>query len=158
MPKSNSKFEHRTVLRNHTIKNTIRAAFAASITAISIASPVAGAAPAPPPATIPFQDSLRQAEVVPAKLTDGQREGLLLGNGDLYGIVWEKDGGLFMRITKNDIWDARVDTSKDGELPRVDIATHAVTGATGAPPSYELPYPQPRSATALRLGPVPMRC
>ena len=155
MAKSNSKFEHRTVLRNHTIKNTIRAAFAASITAISIASPVAGAAPAPPPATIPFQDSLRQAEVVPAKLTDGQREGLLLGNGDLYGIVWEKDGGLFVRITKNDIWDARVDTSKDGELPRVDIATHAVTGATGAPPSYELPYPQPRSATALRLGPVP---
>ncbi len=142
-------------VRAHTITNTIRAAFAASITAISIASPVAGAAPAPPPAAIPYQDSLRQAAVVPAKLTDGQRESLLLGNGDLYGIVWEKDGGLFMRITKNDIWDARVDTSKDGELPRVDIATHAITGATGAPPSYKLPYPQPRSATALRLGPVP---
>jgi hypothetical protein len=93
--------------------------------------------------------------VVPANLTDGQRDGLLLGNGDLYGIVWEKEGGLFMRITKNDIWDARVDTSKDGELPRVDIATHAVTGSINAPPSYNLAYPQPRSATALRLGPVP---
>jgi len=88
-------------------------------------------------------------------MQNGYRESFILGNGDLYGVVWEKDGDLFMRITKNDIWDARVDTSKDGELPRVDIVTHEITGHVHAPPSYSLTYPQPRCAAALRLGPVP---
>lgn len=103
---------------------------------------------------IPFVDALRDAHVTVTKLQDGQRESLILGNGDLYGIVWEKDEGLFMRITKNDIWDARVDTSEDGDLPRVDIANNKVTGPKGAPPSYGKPYPQPRCAAALRLGPI----
>jgi hypothetical protein len=68
--------------------------------------------------SIPFAESLRRADVAVATMKDGQRESLILGNGDLYGIVWEKDNDLFMRITKNDIWDARVDTAKDGELRR----------------------------------------
>ena len=111
--------------------------------------------PCKPAVAIPFPESLHRADVEVATMKDGQRESLLLGNGDLYGIVWEKDNGLFMRITKNDIWDARVDTSKDGDLPRVDPVTREVTGLDGAPPSYGLPYPQPRCAVALRLGPVP---
>jgi len=105
--------------------------------------------------SIPYRDSLREANVTLNKMQDAQRESLILGNGDMYGIVWEKDGGLFMRITKNDIWDARVDTSKDGDLPRVDVGTHEITGHEGAPQSYRLQYPQPRCAAALRLGPVP---
>ena len=100
---------------------------------------------------IPFAESLREADVTLGAMTDGQRESLIVGNGDLYGIVWQKDGGLFMRVTKNDIWDARVDTSEDGELPRVDIASGRVSGSTGAPPSYAKPYPQPRCAAALHL-------
>lgn len=104
---------------------------------------------------IPFPESLRRADVTVATMKDGQRESLILGNGDLYGIVWEKDSALFMRITKNDIWDARVDTSKDGELPRVDPVSRKVSGPLRAPPSYALPYPQPRCAVALRLGLVP---
>jgi hypothetical protein len=66
---------------------------------------------------IPFEESLKAANVTLTKMENGYHESLILGNGDLYGIVWEKDGGLFMRITKNDIWDARVDTSEDGDLP-----------------------------------------
>lgn len=103
---------------------------------------------------IPFEDSLKEANVTLATMQDGQRESLILGNGDLYGIVWEKDDGLFMRITKNDIWDARVDTSNDGELPRVDVINNKVSGSKGAPPSYRKLYPQPRCAAALRLGPI----
>jgi len=105
--------------------------------------------------SIPFHDSLQNANVTIATMRDGQREGLILGNGDLYGIVWVKDNGLFMRITKNDIWDARVDTSKDGELPRVDLVSHKITGHVKASPSYDRIYPQPRCAAGLRLGPVP---
>ncbi len=103
-------------------------------------------------AGIPFPDALKEANVTLTSISDGHSESLMLGNGDLYGIVWEKDGGLFMRVTKNDVWDARVDTSKDGPLPKVDVHTGKVTGSTGAPPSYKLPYPHPRCAAALRIG------
>ena len=108
---------------------------------------------------IPFEDSLKEANVTLATMQNGQRESLILGNGDLYGIVWERGGGLFMRITKNDIWDARVDTSKDGELPRVDVVNNKITGSSRIrnrqPVSYNNVYPQPRCAAALRLGPAP---
>ncbi len=101
---------------------------------------------------IPFSAALQEADVVLSSMASGQRESLILGNGDLYGIVWEKDGGLYMRVTKNDIWDARVDTSQDGPLPKVDIHNNTVSGSTGAPPSYKKLYPQPRCAAALRIG------
>ena len=78
--------------------------------------------------------------------------GLMLGNGDMYGIVWEVNGDTYMRVTKNDIWDARVDTSKDGPMPKVDVAAGTVTGSRGAPPSYKLPYPHPRCAAVIRFG------
>ena len=104
--------------------------------------------------SIPFQSSLKESNVTLASIKDGQRESLILGNGDLYGIVWEKDSSLIMRITKNDIWDARMDVSKDGELPRIDIPGNQISGAVGAQPSYSKLYPQPRCAAALRLGPI----
>ena len=103
---------------------------------------------------IPFQSSLKESNVTLTSMQDGQHESLIVGNGDLYGIVWEKDSALFMRITKNDIWDARIDVSQDGELPRVDLASNKITGEVGGPPSYRKTYPQPRCGAALRLGPV----
>ena len=82
--------------------------------------------------SIPFPDALAAANVALKAVENGNTESLMLGNGDLYGIVWRKAGGLFMRITKNDIWDARLDTSKDGPLPKVDVTTGKITGSQGA--------------------------
>jgi len=82
---------------------------------------------------IPFESSLKEANVVLQSLQDGHGEGLTLGNGDLYGVVWERNGVLTMRVTKNDIWDAPVDTSKDGKLPKVDIAGGKVSGPVNCP-------------------------
>jgi len=104
-------------------------------------------------AEIPFEAALKDADIVLSSLASGQHESLILGNGDLYGIVWERDGGLTMRVTKNDIWDARIDTSQDPPLPKVDVRNNTVSGVTKAPPSYrDRPYPQPRCAAALRVG------
>ena len=103
---------------------------------------------------IPFEAALKDADVAVQSMSNTQTESLILGNGDLYGIVWEAGGGLYMRVTKNDIWDARVDTSKDPPLPKVDIRANKVSGAVRAPPSYRHPYPQPRCAAAIRLGPA----
>ena len=114
----------------------------------------AAIATAAPAADIPYPDALADANVTVTSLANGNADGLLLGNGDLYGLVWERGGELIMRVTKNDIWDARLDTSKDGPLPKVDVVTGEVTGSTGTGPCYKLPYPQPRCAAALRLGAV----
>ena len=101
---------------------------------------------------IAYPAALQDAGVALSKMADGQSESLIIGNGDLYGIVWGKDGGLQLRITKNDIWDARVDTANDGPLPKVNVRTRAMTGSTGAPPSYGNAFPQPLCAAALRFG------
>ena len=106
---------------------------------------------------IPYPEALQDARVAVSRMTDGQSESLIIGNGDLYGIVWEREGGLFLRMTKNDIWDARVDTSKDGPLPKVNIRTREVTGSKGAPPSYDAhSFPEPVCAAALRIGKSPV--
>lgn len=102
---------------------------------------------------IPFPEALEQAKISLSSVQDGQREGVLLGNGDLYGIVFGKKDNLLIRITKNDIWDARVDTSKDPPLPKIDFSSNKIAGHFGNPPSYNLPYPHPRCAVALRLSP-----
>jgi hypothetical protein len=104
---------------------------------------------------IPFPSAVKAAGVSLSDLKDGQKQGLILGNGDLYGIVMEMDGNLFMRITKNDIWDARIDLSEDGAMPKVDIAGNKISGTIGGPPSYGKIYPQPRCAAGLVLGPMP---
>jgi hypothetical protein len=48
---------------------------------------------------IPYPEALKEAGVSGSKMTDGQSGSLIIGNGDLYGIVWEKEGGLRLRIT-----------------------------------------------------------
>jgi hypothetical protein len=49
-------------------------------------------------ARIPFEAALRDADVVLSSMANGHRESLIVGNRDLYGIVWEKDGGVYMRV------------------------------------------------------------
>lgn len=103
-------------------------------------------------AAIPYPEALDNATVIESSLADINREGLVLGNGDLSGLLWERDGSLCLRVTKNDVWDARVDTSQDPPLMRVDIPNQKWSGGTGSPPSYGKPYPQPRCAAIIRLG------
>ena len=105
--------------------------------------------------SIPYESTLSSANVTLSEMQSPEFDGLVIGNGDLYGLVWDRDGELFLRMTKNDVWDARVDTSGDGPMPTVDITAGTVTGKRGASPSWAKLYPQPRCAIALRLGPVP---
>ena len=141
---------------NHTHVLSINKVFGAALLGLGLPALLGSAAElattTPGNSAIPFPEALQEAGVHLSRMAEGQTESLIIGNGDLYGIVWEKEGGLFLRITKNDIWDARVDTSKDGPLPKVNIRTRAVTGSKGAPPSYGHAFPQPLCAAALRIG------
>ncbi len=102
---------------------------------------------------IPFPDALDSAVVVESTMTDIGTEALVLGNGDLNALLWERNGSLRMRVSKNDIWDARIDTSQDPELLRMDIKNRTWKGGAGTVPSWSnYPYPQPRCAAEIVIG------
>ena len=102
-------------------------------------------------AEIPYPAALDAAAVVEARIADINREALVLGNGDLIGLLWQRSGTLCIRLAKNDIWDARVDTSQDVPLMKVDVPNNKWSGG-GYPPSWKKPYPQPRCAAVVRIG------
>lgn len=102
---------------------------------------------------IPYPAALDDAAVAQDRLDDIGRRGLILGNGDLNAILWQRGGDLCLRVTKNDIWDARIDTSEDPALLTMDIRNRTWKGGTNTPPSWhKRPYPQPRCAAVVVIG------
>jgi len=99
----------------------------------------------------PFPAALRDAAVEQSEIADIRCQALVLGNGDLVGLLWERDGTLCLRLSKNDLWDARVDTSQDVPLMKVDVPNNRWSGG-GYPPSWKKPYPQPRCAAVVAIG------
>ena len=102
-------------------------------------------------ADIPYPAALEAADIHETSLSDLSREALLVGNGDLNGLLYERNGSLCLRISKNDIWDARVDTSQDPQMLKVNVTNHTWTGG-GHNPSYDKPYPTPRTAAIVNIG------
>ena len=65
---------------------------------------------------IPFRNALDRAAIVQDSFPDVADNSLLLGNGDINGLVNVVDGKLIIRLTKNDVGDWRMDTSTDSTL------------------------------------------
>lgn len=128
----------------------IRSLWLALLLAVSLPADAADLA-ADAEAGPPFPAALAQAAVEQSQITDIQRQALVLGNGDVVGLLWERNGTLCMRVSKNDIWDARVDTSQDVPLMNVDVPNNTWSGG-GYPPSWKKPYPQPRCAAVVCIG------
>ena len=72
--------------------------------------------------TIPFPAALDEAAVVQERLDDVLENSLILGNGDINALLFATRAGLTLNLTKNDVWDARVDSSAEKPLLKVDIA------------------------------------
>ena len=95
----------------------------------------------------PFPDALAGAAIRIDKLGNKpavtmSTEGVVVGNGDINAIVYTSDNDIVLRVSKNDVWDGRLDTSEDPALPRVDPATHRLhREKPGNPPSWNKPYP-----------------
>ncbi len=66
---------------------------------------------------VPFPRALARAAVTIATLDEPINEALILGNGDLNGLLSAQGEDLVLRLTKNDVWDARLDTALDPPLP-----------------------------------------
>ena len=66
---------------------------------------------------IPFPLALSRASIALATLDDPINDALILGNGDVNGLLFAEGDDLVFRLTKNDVWDARLDTALDPPLP-----------------------------------------
>jgi len=67
--------------------------------------------------TIPFADSLEGAAVSVDRLDDILKYALIIGNGDINALVYTDSGNIELILTKNDVWDARLETALDPPLP-----------------------------------------
>ena len=97
-------------------------------------------------------------------------EGLLLGNGDLSVSVYQTAADVVFRLGKNDVWDRRIDYSKQFKPPTVKEFIDGVLkcgwkvsgwNATNIEEMKKLPGGErlleiTRGKTALRSGPYPM--
>ena len=102
-------------------------------------------------ADIPYPVALDGAAVHQTQITDLDKEALILGNGDLNALLWEQTNHLCMRVSKNDIWDARVDTRRI-PLPKVDVPNQTWAGGGRAASWWKRPYPSPRVAAVVNIG------
>ena len=94
---------------------------------------------------IPFREALDASAIVQEPMASGIPGSMILGNGDLNGILWVKNGQLRFSITKNDACDGRHETENDPEMCTIDVkkGTWNVEEGAGFPPSWSTPYPTP---------------
>ena len=98
-----------------------------------------------------FATALEMAAIQQTTLGGLAENSLLLGNGDLNALLYASGAGLKLRLTKNDVWDARIDTASDPALAVVNVPAHTVTGGTGSPASWNPAYPCPLACAVLNL-------
>ena len=115
---------------------------------------------------IPFPDALDGASISVERLDDILKYALLIGNGDINGLVYTDSGNVEIVLTKNDVWDARLDSSLDPPLPTLQRIKELGQGTWPnrnlvlpeestweGPDSYHAhPYPCPRACARLVLG------
>ncbi|MCP4455672.1 MAG: hypothetical protein GY809_29785, partial [Planctomycetes bacterium] len=116
--------------------------------------------------TIPFAQALDNAAVSVERLDSILEHALIIGNGNINALVYSDSGNLELVLTKNDVWDARLDTTLDPPLPtlkRIKELAHGEWPNRGlvlpegsdweGPDSYHAnPYPCPRACARLVLG------
>ena len=115
---------------------------------------------------IPFAEALDGASISVERLDDILEYALLIGNGDINGLVYTDSGNVEIVLTKNDVWDARLDTTLDPPLPTLRRIKELGRGTWSdrglilpedstweGPDSYHAhPYPCPRACARLVLG------
>jgi hypothetical protein len=104
-------------------------------------------------AEIPYPAALDAAAVVQSPMAAEIPGSLILGNGDLNGILWFH-GRLRFSITKNDICDGRLETAKDPDLVRIDVSKHEWLSPSSYyyPISWCKPYPCPLIAGHVEIA------
>lgn len=82
---------------------------------------------------IPFPQALEEASIKVNNLNDILNGSLIIGNGDINALIYSDGSSILLNLTKNDIWDARVETSNDPPIPSVDLIKELGKSETGFP-------------------------
>ncbi len=123
----------------------------------------------PAEVVIPFPKALDAAAISVDRLDSILEHGLIIGNGDVNALLHSDGGAIILRLTKNDVWDARLDSKLDPPLPTMKrikemTASGKIAGGGRAwilpegskwrgPDSYHAhPYPCPRVCGVVRIG------
>jgi len=124
--------------------------------------PITGAGAAP----IPFAEALEGASISVDRLDDILKYAFIIGNGDINALVYTDSGNIELVLTKNDVWDARLETALDPPLPTLARIKELARGDwpdrgqilpagvqwTGPDSYHAHPYPCPRACARLILG------
>ena len=100
--------------------------------------------------SIPYPKALENAAIIQSSLSNIDTNAIIVGNGDINGLIFAKDGQLVMQTAKNDVWDARLVTEDDMPLLKVDVKNHSWTGG-GRPPSWNTPYPTQTPPVVIKI-------
>ena len=104
---------------------------------------------------IPYESSLDSAAIHQTELKQLDNS-IIIGNGDINGLVYSVDGNINISLTKNDVWDGRMITKDDPPLFKVDIKNRKWGGGAPeyqVPPSYgDYPYPCPVYCGIVSVG------
>jgi hypothetical protein len=69
----------------------------------------------------PFPGALDDARIEVDRLDGMLEHALILGNGDINALLYADEGRLSLMLTKNDVWDARLETARDPPLPTIEL-------------------------------------
>ncbi|HOX39318.1 MAG TPA: hypothetical protein PL033_15160 [Candidatus Brocadiia bacterium] len=119
-----------------------------------------------PAAQIPFPEALTDADIRVESLNSILDDALLIGNGDVNALVWTQGSDAALMLTKNDVWDARVDMSNEPPLPTLARVTELGRSGqqignyvlpegsawSGKDSYHSHPYPCPRACAKITLG------
>ncbi len=70
---------------------------------------------------IPFPEALAGASIKVENINDILDGALIIGNGDINALIYSDHGSTVMTLTKNDVWDARMETFDDPPVPTLDL-------------------------------------
>ena len=121
--------------------------------------------------SIPFPAALDRAAIKVERLDRILDDSLILGNGDINALLYSDGGNLVLRLTKNDVWDARLDSKLDPPIPTLKRIKELAAGewpnrqwilpegsTWKGPDSYHAhPYPCPRACALVRIGSQPAK-
>ena len=121
---------------------------------------------------IPFLKALNNASIEVDNLNDILNNALLIGNGDINALIYSDSNSILLNLTKNDVWDARVETINDPPIPTLDLIKQLGKSNTAFPiknnnSGYVLPegmewnkkdsyhlaaYPCPRQCAKIKIS------
>jgi hypothetical protein len=69
--------------------------------------------------TLPYPETIRSANIKIDKLDSPMLHGMIQANGDLHSFFYAKYKQIILRLAKNDVYDALIDTKDDPELAKI---------------------------------------